>query len=188
MKLVKGTFLTGIFLSTLVLAASGLSENPAQAQLIIDPAQVQLINPIKINRLSYRIDELAVLKQEVYDQVNQYRATQGLPPLQLDSRISDQEQTYAQTMAEAGYPLNHQGVSQRAEVVRQAIPHSSYSYRENEYFCYGDGCSATAAVQWWLSSPAHRANILGQYELTGIGVAKDAKGQYFFAQMFLHTQ
>lgn len=140
------------------------------------------------NLLIADISELAVLKQEVYDQVNQYRATQGLPPLQLDSRISDQEQTYAQTMAEAGYPLNHQGLAQRAETLRQAIPHSSYSYGENEYFCYGSGCSATAAVQWWLSSPGHRANILGQYELTGIGVAKDANGQYFFAQMFFHTQ
>lgn len=201
MKLVKGTLLTGIFLSTLVLAASGLSGNPAQARPIPpwalresnNPPVDRQINPSsplrESNNPPIADSELAALKQQVYDQVNQYRATQGLPPLQLDSRISDQVQTYAQTMAEAGRLLEHQGLAQRAEVVRQAIPHTSYSYGENEYYC---PCSATVAatvaVQEWLKSTDHHTNIVGAYELTGIGVAKDANGHYYFAQMFFHTQ
>ncbi len=60
MKLVKGIFISGIFLSTLVLVASGLSENLAQAQPKINPSlRVREYN----NLLIADISELAVLKQ-----------------------------------------------------------------------------------------------------------------------------
>jgi len=44
---------------------------------------------------------------------------------------------------------------------------------------------ATHAVQGWLSSPAHRHNLEGPFTLTGIGVARNARGEVVFTQIFL---
>lgn len=133
--------------------------------------------------------DLAQIQQSVYNQVNQYRVSKGIAPLQIDPRVNEQVQAYAQTMANAGTPLNHQGLEQRGQALSQAIPHTSYAYYENEYYCFGcNSDPATSAVQWWLNSPGHLNNILSQTELTGIGVAVNDKGEYYFAQMFIHAQ
>jgi uncharacterized protein YkwD len=132
----------------------------------------------------------AQIVQSVHDQVNQYRASQGLSALQLDSRITEQMQAYAQEMANAGRLLNHQGSDQRAQAVLNTIPHRGYAYYENEHSCSG-GCNgdpATSAVRGWINSPGHRNNMLSNTELTGIGVAVDGRGQYYVAQMFIHAE
>ncbi|GAB4232310.1 MAG: hypothetical protein Kow0049_15200 [Stanieria sp.] len=134
--------------------------------------------------------DLTQIQQRVHEQVNQYRASQGLPPVQLDSRINEQMQAYAQQMANAGQLLNHQGMDQRAQVVLNSIPHKGYAYYENEHLCSGgcNGDSATSAVQGWINSSGHRNNMLSQTELTGIGVAVDGQGNYYIAQMFIHVE
>jgi len=40
-------------------------------------------------------------------------------------------------------------------------------------------------VRGWLESRAHRENIDGSYNLTGIGVARNAAGEVFFTQIFV---
>jgi uncharacterized protein YkwD len=44
---------------------------------------------------------------------------------------------------------------------------------------------AREAVESWKNSQGHRNNMLGDYDLTGIGVARNAQGHYFFTQIFL---
>jgi uncharacterized protein YkwD len=42
------------------------------------------------------------------------------------------------------------------------------------------------AVQRWMGSAMHRANILnGQFTRTGIGVARAADGSIYFTQVFM---
>ena len=36
-----------------------------------------------------------------------------------------------------------------------------------------------------LASPAHRENLEGPYDLTGIGVARSRSGEVFFTQFFV---
>ncbi|MEB3337507.1 MAG: hypothetical protein VKJ46_08605 [Leptolyngbyaceae bacterium] len=36
-----------------------------------------------------------------------------------------------------------------------------------------------------MKSPGHLKNIKGQYNLTGIGIAKDSQGKYYFTQIFI---
>jgi len=40
------------------------------------------------------------------------------------------------------------------------------------------------AVSGWLNSTGHRNNIEGNYDLTGVGVAKSSDGKYYLTQMF----
>lgn len=181
--------------SILTLCITSISSTLIRYQ---DQAQAQVARPSGIitrpNVVTkcyiYKLNpNLAQIQQSVYNQVNQYRASQGLAPLKLDACVNQQVQAYAQEMANAGKPLNHQGLEQRGQALSQIIPHNSYAYYENEYYCFGcDSDPATPAVQWWLNSPGHRNNILSQTELTGIGVAVNDKGEYYFAQMFIHAQ
>jgi len=43
-------------------------------------------------------------------------------------------------------------------------------------------------VQGWLKSPGHRKNIKGDFDVTGIGVSKNAQGDYYFTQIFIKRQ
>ncbi len=44
---------------------------------------------------------------------------------------------------------------------------------------------ADQAIEGWLRSPGHRANIEGRYNLTGVGVARSRNGTFFFTQIFM---
>lgn len=44
---------------------------------------------------------------------------------------------------------------------------------------------AREVVDGWLHSPGHRRNIMGDFRLTGIGVAEAANGMIYFTQIFV---
>ncbi|MFM6200937.1 MAG: CAP domain-containing protein, partial [Dolichospermum sp.] len=47
---------------------------------------------------------------------------------------------------------------------------------------------AAQAVQGWLNSSGHLANIRGNYNQTGIGVARNNQGKIYFTQIFLQSR
>ena len=121
----------------------------------------------------------------VYDQINKYRASFGLSPLSLDSRISKLARTHSQNMANGAVPFGHDGFEQRVQALAKAIPYLAAA--ENVASNQGYNDPATQAVQGWLKSDGHRRHIEGQYNLTGIGIALNAKGQYYFTQIFVNV-
>lgn len=123
---------------------------------------------------------------EVHQQINQYRQSKNLPPLTLDANISKEARRHSQAMATGRVPLGHGGFEQRVRAIAQSI-----SYRQAaENVAYNQGYSdpATQAVQGWLKSPGHRQNIEGDFDVTGIGVSKNAKGDYYLTQIFIQRQ
>lgn len=122
-------------------------------------------------------------EQAVLAQVNQYRRNRRLPPLTLDSRISSQAVAHSQAMANGRVPFGHNGFQQRVQVITRSIPYAGGA--ENVFYGMGSQDPATQAVQSWLKSPGHRKNIEGNYDLTGIGIARNPKGQYYFTQIFI---
>ena len=44
------------------------------------------------------------------------------------------------------------------------------------------------AVVGWINSPGHHKNIVGDFNLTGIGIAKNNEGKYYFNQIFIKTR
>ncbi|WP_421655300.1 CAP domain-containing protein [Leptothermofonsia sp. ETS-13] len=123
------------------------------------------------------------LEQSVLTQINQHRRSRRLPPLTLDSRISTQAQAHSQAMASGRVPFSHNGFQQRVQVIARSIPYAGAA--ENVAYNIGHQDPATQAVQGWLKSSGHRKNIEGNYDLTGIGVAQNSKGQYYFTQIFI---
>ena len=64
----------------------------------------------------------------------------------------------------------------------KVIPYSAAT--ENVAYNQGYNDPATQVVKSWLQSSGHRQNIEGQYKLTGVGIAKNARGEYYFSQIF----
>jgi len=117
-----------------------------------------------------------------YNLVNRYRQSLNLPPLVADPAISAQAKAHSEEMARSG-TMNHDGFNQRADSVAKTIVYRSAA--ENVAFNAGHGQPELVAVTGWIASPGHQRNMRGQYDLTGIGVAQNAKGEYYFTQIFI---
>lgn len=125
----------------------------------------------------------STLEQSVHQQINQYRQAHKLSPLTLDPRISEQARAHSQAMASGKVPFSHQGFEQRVKAISRVIPYRASA--ENVAFNQGYSNPVQQAVQGWIKSPGHRVNIEGEYNLTGIGIVKNAKGEYYFTQIFI---
>ena len=132
------------------------------------------------------LPSLQALEQTIHTQVNQYRASKGLPPLKLDSRISKQALAHSQAMANGRVPFSHDGFQQRVKEIARSLAYSRAA--ENVAYNMGYQNPAQQAVQGWIKSPGHRRNIEGAFDMTGIGIAQNAKGEYYFTQIFIRRR
>ncbi len=89
-------------------------------------------------------------------------------------------------MASGKVPFSHQGFEQRVSIIRRQIPYQAAA--ENVAFNQGYSNPAEQAVEGWIKSDGHRVNIEGQYNLTGIGIVKNAKNEYYFTQLFINRR
>jgi uncharacterized protein YkwD len=85
------------------------------------------------------------------------RANHGLNPLVRAGRLRELAEHQARVMAEQGF-LYHSG----------EVPSGCVSWGEN----VGVGPSVRAVQHAFVDSPDHRANVLGDFDLVGYGVAK----------------
>ncbi|PSB31941.1 CAP domain-containing protein [Stenomitos frigidus ULC18] len=142
--------------------------------------------PTLQKKLAQTPASLQTLEQTVLTQINQHRASRKLPPLTLNETISEQARNHSQAMASGKVPFSHNGFQQRVTTIGRTIPYS----RAAENVAYNQGYSdpVSQAVQGWLQSTGHRQNIEGSFDLTGIGVAQNAKGEYYFTQIFIRRR
>ncbi|ABA21534.1 Allergen V5/Tpx-1 related protein [Trichormus variabilis ATCC 29413] len=124
----------------------------------------------------------ASIEQAVFDQVNQYRQSQGLPALTRNASIDEQARTHSQNMASGKVPFSHQGFDQRVKALNMPNKSASENVAYNQ-----DKDPATRAVQSWLKSSGHLANIKGNANLTGVGVAVNGQGVVYFTQIFIRS-
>ncbi len=127
--------------------------------------------------------ELNNLAQQVHQQINKYRASVNLPPLKLNPKISEQAQIHSENMAQQKVKFGHQGFDSRVKALKNNIALSSAA--ENVAYNQGYRDPASEAVTGWIKSEGHRQNIVGNYNLTGIGIAKNQQGEYYFTQIFI---
>jgi uncharacterized protein YkwD len=123
------------------------------------------------------------IEEAILIDVNIYRKKHHLTPLTMNAQISKQAHIHSQNMAQHKLPFGHTNFLNRIKVLRKEIKNSGAG-AENVAFNYKD---AHDVVKNWLLSPGHKKNIVGNYNLTGIGVARNAQGKIYFTQMFLKT-
>ncbi len=129
--------------------------------------------------------DLQEIERSIHEQVNQYRQSQNLPPLTLNSTISEQSRIHSQNMADSKV-LSHRGFDGRVDVLGKTIPYQSAAENVATNLGYDD--PATRAVRGWIDSPGHQKNMVGDFDLTGVGVAVTPGGQYYFTQMFVKSR
>ncbi len=173
------TVLTTSLCLTATIARSDMNSNSPSTP-VNPPAQVPskpivTAPPVMLNNL-----ELAI-----YNRVNQYRQTLDLPPLEIDPIISVQAKIHSQEMAQTGN-LSHDGFKERVESFARVIPYRNAG--ENVATCLGFSSPDEVVMKGWIESEGHHRNMIGRYDLTGIGVVRNAKGEYYFTQIFVRQR
>lgn len=128
-----------------------------------------------------RVIPLTNLNVDIINAVNNYRKSRGLGALHILSIASVEATKHSQAMASKRVSFGHTGFNQRAIVLANELNGSSAT---GENVAYGK-MTASEVLQAWLKSAAHRANIEGRFDYTGVGVAKDTKGVLYYTQLFV---
>ena len=168
----------GMFVITTILVGCNSAKEVSKVQPSKPPT---IVSPLA--EKTPKSSSLKALEQSIHQQVNEYRQSRNLPPLSLDSRISEQAKLHSQAMAKGEVPFSHEGFDQRVKAIAKSIPYRSAA--ENVAFNQGYSDPATQAVQGWLKSPGHLKNIEGDFDLTGISAIKNNQDEYYFTQIFI---
>lgn len=115
--------------------------------------------------------------------VNEYRRAHHLNPLQLNPLMSREAEKHSRDMARHAIPFGHKYFDKRIKRLYAEIKNCRAG-SENVAYNYKDGRDV---VRNWLTSPGHRRNIEGNYNLTGIGLARDSRGKLYFTQIFIRN-
>ena len=122
------------------------------------------------------------IEKQVLQLVNDYREKKGLQALKMVDEIVDEAEKHSQNMANKKVGFGHGGFDARYQRIIKNIARAG-SGAEN--VAYGN-ISVKEIVKGWINSPAHRKNMEGNFNITGIGVAKDKKGILFYTQIFIN--
>jgi len=131
----------------------------------------------------------ATFASQVVALVNQHRHALGLAPLHVSSTLTKSAVWKSLNMAYHGY-MAHDDPAPFARSVAARLAACGYPVYPSgragggENIAYGFGTPA-AVVAAWLGSPHHRANIDNpSFRAIGVGVARNAKGTYYWTDDF----
>ena len=122
-------------------------------------------------------------QRQVFEEVNKYRQSKGLKPLKLNTQMSTEATIHSQDMASHRMGFGHKDFDKRIKRLFNSIQQCRSGAENVAYF----KISPREVVHKWLTSPGHRRNIEGNFNLTGVGVARDSKGWVYYTQIFLRS-
>ena len=121
-------------------------------------------------------------EQEVFNLINNERQKNGLSALKIDNEVQRVAKIKAQDMVNNNY-FSHQSPTYGSPF--DMLKSFKISYKSAGENIAGNS-SNTGAVNAWMNSPGHRANILNSsFNYTGIGVVTGSKYGKIYVQMFI---
>jgi uncharacterized protein YkwD len=128
--------------------------------------------------------EFRDVEEETLHLVNEYRATHGLSLLHYDPSVALVARRHSQSMALGRHPFSHEGLDERERSIRWFV--RSRKVAENLEFNTARRMAAPyQALNDWIASTPHRRTLEGNFDLTGIGVACDSTGVFYFTELFV---
>ena len=124
---------------------------------------------------------LTSMEDQVLVLVNEHRATLGLTALEDNSVVKNQARIHSRNMADGSVSFGHNGFEARVEVITGSVEGVQGA---GENVALGP-TTAAEAVETWLKSDGHRANIEGDYTLSGIGIVEDDASNLLFTHIFI---
>jgi len=170
-------------------APAALSANP-NTQGALPRSAITLPNRVltraEMNAWRNEYDSLGgpnAFELEVVRLVNIERAARNLPPLSIDPILMKAARFKSQSMSDLNY-MAHDGVYGNPTALARTFGFDG-GVGEN---LYRGPLTPERAVQGWMDSPGHRANILNrQYGAIGVGVHVNGNGWISWTQMFSGT-
>jgi uncharacterized protein YkwD len=127
------------------------------------------------------------LEQDIHSLVNAHRSTLGLGPFSYSEEVAGVARQHSQAMATGRSNFSHAGADKRQQVLARKIAFRRFA--ENIAMnTYRSDVAGKKAFDDWLTSSGHRAAIEGNFNQTGIGVAQDSAGAFYFTQIFVLAQ
>ena len=127
-------------------------------------------------------DDLTSDEKEVFDLINNQRTAQGLSKLEIDDELQNVARVKAKDMVDNNY-FSHNSPTYGTPF--NMIKNFGISYKAAGENIAGNS-SNQGAVNAWMNSEGHRANILSNnYNYTGIGVVKSPTYGKIYVQMFI---
>lgn len=124
------------------------------------------------------------LEIKTHELVNEHRRSAGLPPLDYSRPVAAIARRHSEAMAAGRVPFGHAGFETRRRRIARSIPFEGMA--ENVGVNTGAARrTASMSVSGWLGSSGHRGNIEGDYDTTGIGIARGPRGAWYFTQIFV---
>ena len=121
-------------------------------------------------------------EQETLDLINAKRAEAGLSPLKIDSELQNVARAKAQDMVDNNY-FSHTSPTYGSPF--DMMKSFGIKYKAAGENIAGNS-SNSGAVNAWMNSEGHRANILSNnYNYTGLGVVNSPKYGKIYVQMFI---
>ena len=151
------------FLFTLISCSSNETEETTAAK------------PALIQTYEYNSSEL-----ELADLINQHRVSLGLNPLQLINHVSYKSEEHNAYMI-AKKVVNHDLFAERSENIMEVLG----AVKVNENVAY-NFITSNSALNAWLNSAGHKANIEGNFTHFGISIRQDeVTGKKYYTNIFI---
>lgn len=131
-------------------------------------------------------DSQETLERKTFEMINQYRQSKNLSALVWNDQVATVAQKHSTNMATKQVEFGHDGFSDRVTLLSETIKISASA--ENVSYNNGYTDPVTVAVEGWLNSPGHLANITNSlYNQTGVGISISNDGSYYFTQIFIKS-
>lgn len=147
--------------------------------MIMPSAQSQ---PDKGGAPQTRSTKLSDVRRSIVNLTNNYRTSKGKPELIFSPELSEMARQHSAKMASGSVRFGHGGFKCRAKAARTYLDVNKVA--ENVAMNYGSKNPATTAMNGWKKSPGHNKNMLGDFTLIGVGVARNSQGQVYATQLF----
>lgn len=157
--------------------AAALKAAPVKAAHKVHKPVAAKVQPVNTSTQSDMVNT-------VHKLVNAYRTSKGLKPLALDNTMCTVANVHSKNMAMGTAPFSHDGFKARIDEIKKSIK-GVRAAGENLAMNMGMKKPAEQAVEGWIKSPGHQANMVGDYNKTGIGIAKNSKNEYYYTQLFI---
>ena len=123
-------------------------------------------------------------EEKVHQLVNQYRQQVGLRTLSLKYEISAVARQHSQNMADKVVSFGHEEFQKRTDEIKTQI---MFKRTSENVAMNNSPIPAQVAVRGWINSEGHKKNMEGDYDLTGVGIARSRNGSWYFTQIFVST-
>ncbi|HET7231130.1 MAG TPA: CAP domain-containing protein [Longimicrobium sp.] len=128
------------------------------------------------------VSEYHTLEWELFQHVSLHRDSLNLARLRFDEDLAALAREHSRAMASGAVPFSHERFEERAaQAVALGYPFLGENLAFNDYAA---DTTARVALAGLVGSPPHRHTMEGDWERSGVGVARSADGRWFYTQLF----